>query len=381
MLLLKRSLLLASFSVIFLMLGSTYFTTFVSIRLSHNNISETWIGLVHTGFSVGFVLGTLKAEQAIEKLGHVKSYLLFGLLFAISTVLNKYFDTVYGWMFFRLIDGICLSALYVVLESFYLLISPMHKRGTVLSIYMIALYVSQSVSQFFYNVIPYQSDTTFWVLGLLILISCIPPLFLKNPKIVIPNLSLFSILKTTSFSWLGLNASLISGAILTAIYSFLPLLAKKLGLSISLAMSLMILGGLLCQWPVGALSDRMDRKKLLLWIGCLTLIPCAVPFFFEISKIGYYAIIVSIGVLSFALYPVGMTLVCENKPSEELTGLTELLLLFYSVGMIFGPLLTPVFNKITDPFGLYLEIIAFSSIITAHCVFGLLKKRLSSSSA
>jgi MFS family permease len=245
---------------------------------------------------------------------------------------------------------------------------------------MIALYVSQSVSQFFYDLIPYQSDTTFWVLGLLILISCIPPLFLKNPKIIIPNLSLFSILKTTSFSWLGLNASLISGAILTAIYSFLPLLAKKLGLSISLAMSFMILGGLLCQWPVGALSDRMDRKKLLLWIGCLTLIPYAIPFFFEISKIGYYVIIVSIGILSFALYPVGMTLVCENKPSEELTGLTELLLLFYSVGMIFGPLLTPLFNKITDPFGLYLEIIAFSSIITAHCVFGLLKKRLPSTS-
>lgn len=368
---LNRTLFFISLSVILLMLGSTYFTTFVSLKLASLNVPESIIGLVHTAYSLGFVIGTFKAEFLIEKLGHIRSFIFFGILFAIATIANKFFLSIPGWMFFRLMSGACLAALYVVIESYYLLISPSEKRGKILALYMISLYVSQSVSQFFYNIIPFESDSIFSILSFILFLSCFPMLFVKNPEPPPSSAKLSNALKNPTISWLGLHISFMSGAILTALYSFLPLLAQKLNLSISIAMSLMIVGGLIIQWPIGVLSDRFDRKKLLIAICLLIFIPTSFPFFFPVTKSLSYLLIILIGGFSFTLYPIGMTVVCENKPKEELTALTTLLVLFYSFGMIFGPMLTPFFNQLKEPHGLYLQIILFMFLLGSHAALSL----------
>lgn len=372
---LKRTLIFISLSVVLLMLGSTYCTTLVSLKLSSWNTKESIIGLVHTAFSIGFVLGTLKTEFFIKRIGFIKSFIFFSLVYAVSILGGKFFPSILGWVAIRLLGGICLAALYVILESFYLLISPDEKRGQILSIYMIALYLSQSASQFFYNVIPFESDSIFVLLSSLIFLSCLPILFVKNPSNYTATGSLANSLKNPDISWLGLHSSFASGAILTALYSFLPLLAKKLSLSIPLAMSLMILGGLSFQWPIGYLSDKLDRKKLMIAITLSILIPCSIPFLIPISKLGCYCLIVLIGGFSFALYPLAMTLVCENKPKEDLTALTGLIVLLYSFGMIFGPMLTPYFNMIQNQYGLYIQIILFSVLLTIHNLLGFIKKK------
>jgi MFS family permease len=77
--------------------------------------------------------GYAVSEYLIEKVGHIRSFIFFGILFSIATVANKFFISIPGWMFFRLISGACLAALYVVIESYYLLISPSEKRGKIIS--------------------------------------------------------------------------------------------------------------------------------------------------------------------------------------------------------------------------------------------------------
>lgn len=369
----KRALILISLSVIFLMLGSTYFTTFVSLKLASASISESIIGMIHTAYSIGFVIGTLKTEKLIEKLGHTRSFIFFAIIFSLSTLGSKFFPSLVGWFTLRLVSGMCLAALYVVLESFYLLISPANKRGKILAIYMIALYVSQSVSQFFYTIIPFESEAIFLILSFLIFFSCVPMIRLENPEIPQETSKLSTVLKNPSISWLGLHVSFVSGVVLTALYSFLPLLAQKLNLSIPSSMSLMILGGLLFQWPIGLLSDRTNRKILLLTICLLTFFPTIFPFIYPVSTSMNYLLIILIGGMSFSLYPIAMALLCENKPKEELTALTGLLVLLYSFGMIFGPMLTPFFNMLNDHYGLYLQIIVFSTLLGIHTLTSLIK--------
>ena len=86
-----------------------------------------------------------------------------------------------------------------------------------------------------------------------------------------------------------------------------------------------------------------------------------------------YLLIILIGGMSFSLYPIAMALLCENKPKEELTALTGLLVLLYSFGMIFGPMLTPFFNMLNDHYGLYLQIIVFSTLLGIHTLTSLIK--------
>ncbi len=370
---LKKTLFLMSLSVVFLMLGSTYFTTFTSLRLFSLDFSETQIASVHMAFAFGFVIGTLKSEFLIQKIGHKKAFILLTLLFSFSTLLNQYFESIFGWIACRFISGICLSAIYVILESLYLIVSPTEKRGQVLAIYMVSLYLSQSMSQFFHQLIPIESVTIFWILGGLIFSSAIPMGFLPQQGFHFTDLKMFSILRKTKVSSLGLHASFISGVILTALYSFLPLVATKLELNVSLSMSLMILGGLSMQWPIGLLSDRFDRKKLLLGLCLLCSIPCLIPLLVPVSPIFLYILIAVMGGVSFGLYPLSMTLVTENKPKEEITVLTTLLVLLYSFGMIFGPMLTPFFNQFQSTFGLYVELILFTLILGSHALY-LLRK-------
>jgi MFS family permease len=357
------------------MLGSTYFTTFLTLKLHQMAVSEGLIGLVHAAFSIGFVIGTLKAEPVIEKIGHRNSFVFFSLLIGASIFLNQYFTSLSGWIFLRLVSGICLAALYVIIESLYLLVSPLEKRGQVLSIYMIALYLSQSASQFFYNLIPLNSDTIFWILALLITVAVLPMARVKNPIVEKESMKIKQVIKQQGLSKLGLHASFASGVILTSLYSFLPLLAKKLDLSVSLAMSALILGGLTFQWPIGYLADRFNKKKVLFIISCFCIIPCLLPLIFYQNPIFNYACVILIGGLSFSFYPLAISAVCENKPKEELTALTGLVMLLYSAGMVFGPIFTPLFNLLGGVYGLFIQVVLFCVIIGIHTFYSLVKKQ------
>ena len=365
----RSTLFFISLSVILLMLGSTYFTTFISVKLSHQNISEIFIGVVHMAYSIGFVVGTIKTDFFIQRFRYTKSYMVLTLLFAFSTINCLFFSSIYSWMLFRFVCGFCLAALYVILESFYLLISPNEKRGQVLAIYMIALYLSQSASQIFHDILPIDSSYTFIILSGFLILSCLPMFFVDDSNLPKEQIRLFQAFKNLEISKLGLHASFASGVVLTGLYSFLPILAQKLELKVSISMILLILGGLIFQWPIGYLSDKMDRKKLLFGLCWALIAPCMLPIFYPLSTFASYLLITLIGGLSFALYPLAMTLVCENKPKEELTALTGILVLVFSFGMIFGPMLPPIMNHLKDPYGVYLQLIIFSFFLIGHSLF------------
>lgn len=369
----KKNLFNLSFSVVLLMLGSTYFTTFLTLKLHALDVKEWMIGCVHTAFSIGFIIGTLYVHPFILWFNHRRSFFIFTIGLALAVFCNLFVFTLPTIMVLRLISGVSLAALYVIIESLYLMISPLEKRGQILSIYMIALYAAQSVSQFFHHLIPLNSDSIFWILSLIMLLSCLPMKIFHLPPADTPSLSLKSVLKQKSISSLGLHVSFASGFILTSLYSFLPLLAYKIQLSVAFIMSGLILGGLSSQWPTGLVLDRYPKKRVLVILSLLTLGACAILSQMSLQASTQYVMILLLGAFSFSFYPLAIGEVCENQPQETLTGLTAVVMLLYSFGMVLGPSTTPLFNQLLGPYGLIYQVGLSAFLMGIHALFILLK--------
>ena len=166
----------------------------------------------------------------------------------------------------------------------------------------------------------------------------------------------------------------ISGMIMSSFYGLAPIFAKDIGLSvfrISQIMGFTILGGLVLQWPIGHLSDIFNRRKVL--IGVTFFLMIATFVLFKSGHFHYYVLMglmILFGGISFTLYPLSITLTCDQFSDKNIVGITCALLIIYGMGCVIGPLISPVFMSYVGASGLFL----FMSILCiCFIVIGMLR--------
>jgi MFS family permease len=141
---------------------------------------------------------------------------------------------------------------------------------------------------------------------------------------------------------LGAMGAAAIGVILGAFYGVGAVYAKRLGLSLPATaafMSAVIIGGVALQWPLGWLSDRFDRRQVILWtfLGAvaaaagMALLGAGGPFLLIFGAL--------FGGFSFALYPLCVAHANDHITPDQRVGATGGLVLLYSLGAAIGPLL------------------------------------------
>lgn len=351
-------------SIALLMLGNGFFTTFVSVRLYLDGHSALIVGLVQSAFYAGYLLGALKIEALMHRIRHIRAYAFFTCIATAILLMQGLLVHPIIWIFERFVMGLCIASLYVVIESWLLIISPQSTRGKLLGFYMLSLYGAQSLSQFFMDFLDLNTLSPFVVAATLSSLSMIPVTFTYTQ---VPDQGetersgFFSILKRSPF---GAGGCVISGLILSAIYSFLPNFAEKSNLSVSSIMSVTIAGGFLLQWPLGHLSDIFDRRKILLLVSALTIVPCIAIMILKLEIAYIIGPVFFLGGMTFTLYPLSITHVTDRHLSEDLTSITAVLLFAYSFGSVLGPLIAPFFIKFFQPHGLFIYIGAMGGLLT-----------------
>ena len=132
---------------------------------------------------------------------------------------------------------------------------------------------------------------------------------------------------------------------------------------VALFMALVILGGMSLQYPVGKISDFIERRLVLL---CLALSTIVLTGILIVSAHYLYLLYVSLfvfGGLVFTLYPVSISHACDSLSDDDIVSGTQGLLLAYSVGATLGPFITPVFIKLFGTNGLYVYIITVGILL------------------
>jgi MFS family permease len=238
-------------------------------------------------------------------------------------------------------------------------------RGVALSIYMTVYYAAQSAGQLFLDFFDPKSLFPFCFAVILASIAVLPLSITKTKAPIIEEHSVMSFRKLLKVSPLAIIGALFAGLILGPIYGLLPTYAQNVDYStsqIAWIMGAIIFGGLIFQWPIGTVSDKIDRRKVLcgaaIFTGGLTLIIALIP---QMEFLPFLSLTTVLGGFCFTLYPLSISHACDQVESHNIIAATGGILLVYGIGSIIGPIFASYTMQIigNKAFFIFLAIIGF----------------------
>ena len=330
-------------SIKFLAIGYGIMITYIGVYLKQTGASSFSIGLINSAFFLGAIASSIFSQKIISTIGHIRSFASFAALMVIAFLLHSVYLNEFFWGFLRLISGFSFYALLIIVESWLNEKSSNSQRGQILAIYTIIFYLSTALGQLFLT-IPKDSEFFVFTVGsVLVLFSLITIAMTKIKEPILKPFEQYSFPKLYSIVPLALTGSFIGGFFVGSFFTMLPLtILHKFDSTtiLSIFMSLTLIGGLVSQWPIGKLSDKYGRRKLIAFCGFFTafvsLLFIIVP---ELNSY-YYILALLLGVTIFAIYPLSLArandVLDENKDMVEIS---RALLFAYGAGSFIAPII------------------------------------------
>lgn len=329
-------------AVLTLMLGSGHLGTFLSLRLKVDDVSDALIGMVMAGFYVGLVVGAWVCPRVLQRVGHIRAFAVFAAINCANVLVQGMFVNAWVWLPLRVLTGLCMMGMYMVVESWLNERAPRELRGRVFSVYMLVSYLGMGAGQFMLNIAPLRDPIHFFLLGTLFAL-CLLPVSLTQAMHPAP-------IERVQFNWsrlyktapFGMVGALVAGLMNGAFYALGPVYVRNIGLDVSqiaLFMAVTILGGLLAQYPVGMISDRIDRRTVL---ATLTIFSSLVSLALLWTGSDYmpllYGTAFVFGGLLFTSYPVAVAHTHDHFDSTQVVTVSAALIVVYGLGAALGPL-------------------------------------------
>ena len=330
-------------SITFLAIGYGIMITYIGVYLKQAGVSSFSIGLINSAFFLGAIASSIFSQKIISTIGHIRSFASFAALMVIAFLLHSVYLNEFFWGFLRLISGFSFYALLIIVESWLNEKSSNSQRGQILAIYTIIFYLSTALGQLFLTIPKDFEFFVFTVGSVLVLFSLITIAMTKIKEPILKPFEQYSFPKLYSIVPLALTGSFIGGFFVGSFFTMLPLtILHKFDSTtiLSIFMSLTLIGGLVSQWPIGKLSDKYGRRKLIAFCGFFTafvsLLFIIVP---ELNSY-YYILALLLGVTIFAIYPLSLArandVLDENKDMVEIS---RALLFAYGAGSFIAPII------------------------------------------
>src|SRR3990167_7818156 len=327
--------------VALLLLGNGLLNTLLTLRGVAEGYSTGMLGLIMSGYFVGFLLGTWLAIPLVRRVGHIRAFAFCAALAAITALLHVLIIDPWVWLGLRVLYGLALVSLYMVIESWLNAQVPNGKRGKVFALYMTVNLGALAAAQQLLNLAD-PSDFVLFVLAAMLISAALMPIALtRQPQPSVPATLHTNLRQLVGIAPLAIAAAGLSGLALGAFWGMAPVYASLSGFDatgVGLLMSSAILGGALLQWPIGIYSDRHDRRQVLFWVVALSV---AVALLMSVLPAGrlLLAAIFIWGGLAFAIYPIAVAQLIDQLNSDEILAGSSSLLMVNGIGSVCGPLL------------------------------------------
>lgn len=365
------SLILKSFSSLYcatllMLLGSGLLSTYLGLRLAES-ADGLWVGALMAANYLGLVLGGKLGHRLIARVGHIRAYVACAGVVTAAVLVHGLSDWLPIWLLLRLLVGLCMMCQYMVIESWLNEQADSSQRGQVFAGYMGASYLGLILGQLVLVAHPALGVELLMLVALCFALCLVPVALTRklHPAPLHPApLELRFFIERVPLS---LTTIAVSGLLIGAFYGLAPLYGTRMGLSteqVGLFMGCSILAGLLVQWPLGWLSDRYDRVRLIN-ICALLLTLAALPLALQpqASLWLLFAVGFSVCALQFSLYPLAVALANDHVEGEWRVSLTAMLLVTFGVGASIGPLLAGVLMRFLGTNMLYAFVCACALIL------------------
>ncbi|TDQ77689.1 putative MFS family arabinose efflux permease [Dongia mobilis] len=375
----------AVFSLLFgaglLILGNGLIGILLPIRMGVENVSADLSGIVMSAFYFGFMVGSVAGQPIIRRVGHIRAFAAFAALATAVSMAHALVFDVTVWAILRAISGFCMAALYATIESWLNVKSSNDHRGQVLSIYLVTSYLASLLGQLLVNTYEIEGLGLFCLGGLMMSLSLVPVVLTRvaGPEIgAVKRLGLRVLYKASP---LGVVATWGAGMLSGAFYALAAIYADSLDLSvfeISLFISVPIFGGLVLQWPIGRLSDRYDRRTVLLGVLVVCVVSSVVLSFFGYTGAELTTLLVAAVFLGGALatiYPIAVAQAYDYVDRADMVGASGGLLLVWAIGGTVGPLIASFLMGHFEAPALFVYLAVVASALVIFTLYRMLRRQ------
>ncbi|WP_082866143.1 MFS transporter [Marinomonas gallaica] len=336
------SLLALFASGFFIYISHGLINVLLPLRLNFEHVSTGNIGLIMSMFSVGLLLGGVFTRRLMTRVGHIRMYTASAALAAISILICYLWFDEWVWAIMRILMGFCIAATNIVSDGWLSERSTSETRSRILATNQIVVLLSMFLGSFVVNIADVTHATLYIIAGLLLCGGVVPIAMGKATAPQVEDTVPMPMLQLIRTSPVGASSVLVCGLVLSSLLSMLSVYADSKGISgvnLSLLVGAAIIGGAALQFPIGYLADRLERRKVILYIVlfsivCTLLIPTVLGFDFFIASL--ILISISSGIVS-SLYPLGISETFDRLQQNQMSGAIGAIIIIYATGGIIGP--------------------------------------------
>jgi MFS family permease len=272
------------------------------------------------------------------------------------------------WGALRVLSGMCFAGIYVVAESWLNDRADQNTRGVLLASYMVVIYVGLGAGQLLLNLADPSGSVLFTLIGILISLAVVPIALTaqRAPDFALPGRVSFRELLT--ISPLGTAGAVFTGATSGTLFTLGPVYAARSGLdagAVATFMACSILPAIALQLPLGRLSDRIDRRNVLIGISIGAALAAATASQIGSGSPAFFVAIAAYGGLSLTAYAVCLAHVNDHLHSTQMVAASATVLLANGVGSAVGPVVVSAAMQLAGPAAF------FGGVIALHTTFAL----------
>lgn len=347
-------------STFFLFTGYGLFLSSAGIRLTEMGVSSVLIGALNTCFFVGASLSSVVAHRIVSRVGHIRSFTVFGAVFAIAALAHTMSDSLTWWFILRTLLGFCYFSILMVVESWFTERSALEIRAKVLGIYNSVYYAAVTVGILLLNM-GLSSANIFSLSAILVMVAMLPVTLTRIPSPEIPPQERISFPKVFAMTPLAIVGSFTAGILVNGLFtmaSVFLLLQQYTVQEVSLYLSIAMIGGFVAQAPIAYLSNKLGRRTTILLCAVLSLVTATISLLAMYALPAWhliqYGVAFLFGVSLFTLYALSLARANDVLPNHMNTVEVSRSLLFsYGVGSLVSPLMIGLILQFMPTYGFY----------------------------
>jgi MFS family permease len=338
--------------IVLIMLGNGMHSTLIGLRGGIEGFSSASLAIITSGYYVGFLSGARFAPLLIRRVGHVRVFAALGSFMSAGLITFPLLTDPWAWTFIRLLVGFCMSGIYVAAESWLNDSATNETRGKVLSAYMIAQTFGIIGAQGLLTLGDAGTSVLFICASILVSISFAPILLSVSSVPAVEVARPMSLRSLFMNSPLGTVGIFLLGSVYATQSGMGAVFGSQIGLtanSIALFIAMLFAGALLMQYPIGWLSDRMDRRKLICVASCVGGLSCVFGWmshgaFWPLMASAFFA-----GGVTTPLYALFLAYTNDSLSPSDMPAASGGLVFTFGLGAIAGPLLSGWFMQMFGP--------------------------------
>ena len=348
--------------------------TLIALRAALEGFSLAATGMVMSGYFLGLLAGSLLSARLVRRVGHVPVFAAFASIASASILMQSLLVDVAFWTAMRIVTGYCYGTMYVVVESWLNQRATNESRGRLLSLHMITVFAGAAAGQLLLNASDPRAYDLFLLVSILVSFAMVPLLLAARPGARPHSARRMPVSALYRASPVGFVSTVLTGVSHGAMFGMGPVYAQTLGLNtaqVAWFMALGMIGAIFSQWPLGALSDRFDRRRVMLG---LTLVGAAAAATMagpspDSSYLRTFAAVFVLGAAALPLYSLCIAHVNDYVSPREMVGASAALVFVSGLGLIAGPMVASVAIEALGPpgFGQCLAVLHFA--MAAFIVF------------